>query len=107
MTLSADFLSRGRRSIRKASGLSPRSLRVCRWWTQRAEPVRWSAGVGVTPAGAELGLDSQAQKARHRLPGDREQFWAGGQHVRGWLALGKWAGLHEKGGRMGRDPGEL
>lgn len=55
----------------------------------------------------ELGLDSQVQKARHRLPGDREQFWAGGQHVRGWLALGKWAGLDEKGGRMGRDPGEL
>lgn len=72
---------------------------------RRASPV--VGGSGGTPAGVELGLDSQVQKARHRLPGDREQFWAGGQHVRGWLALGKWAGLDEKGGRMGRDPGEL
>lgn len=55
----------------------------------------------------ELGPDSQVLKARQRLPGDGEQFWAGGQHVRRWLALGKWAGLDEKGGRVGRTPGEL
>lgn len=60
-----------------------------------------------TPAGVELGPDSQVLKARQRLPGDGEQFWAGGQHVRRWLALGKWAGLDEKGGRVGRTPGEL
>lgn len=46
-------------------------------------------------------MDSQVQKARQWLPGDREWSWAGRQHPRGWLTLGKWVGLDEKGSRIG------
>ena len=64
----------------------------------------WAGGRarrGGTPGGVERGLDSQVQKARQWLPGDREWSWAGRQHLRAWLTLGKWVGLDEKGSRMG------
>ena len=61
---------------------------------RRASPM--VGGSGGTPTGVELGPDSQVRKTRHRLPGDREQFWAGRQHVRGWLALGKCPGTKQQ-----------